>query len=254
MYRPEKIELPCVTHGVFAGYRFSDGRTTPCPACLMAEEAAGIALARARSQERRLQRAIDDSGIPPRFTSVSIDGFEADEPRQFEAKVFAQRLSADLIAGSTPGRSAVFCGLPNTGKTHMACAIALDLLRAGHTARYTTVYRAMRAIKSTWGDLAQQSELQVVSVFESPDFLILDEFGARAASEVEKTLLFDLLDARYGARRSTLILSNLDHAETRAALGAQIARRLREDGGEIIPFDWSTRKHSEGPHGLHSAT
>ena len=59
-------------------------------------------------------------------------------------------------------------------------------------------------------------------------------------SEFERNMLFDILNERYEKRRPTLLLSNLNIDEVKAYLGERVFDRLREDGGEVVVFDWQS--------------
>ncbi len=65
------------------------------------------------------------------------------------------------------------------------------------------------------------------------DALVLDDFGADHASDVWRTWLEDVLDARWGSKRKTLItVNNLDGPEFSARIGGRIVDRLR-DGSRL---------------------
>ena len=61
-------------------------------------------------------------------------------------------------------------------------------------------------------------------------------------SDAEKLLLFDVLNERYERRKPTLMLSNLTAQEVAAYLGERVMDRLREDGGEVVVFDWASHR------------
>lgn len=69
---------------------------------------------------------------------------------------------------------------------------------------------------------------------------MLDEVGVQFGSETEKLMLFDVLNERYEERRSTILLSNLDLNGVKGFLGERVFDRIREDGGQYIPFDWES--------------
>jgi DNA replication protein DnaC len=48
--------------------------------------------------------------------------------------------------------------------------------------------------------------------------------------------LFDVINARYGAQRPTLVISNLDLAGLREDLGERVLDRLRENDGRMLVF------------------
>ena len=141
------------------------------------------------------------------------------------------------------GRSAVFAGLPGTGKTHLAAGIALRLMhRDKRRVLFSTVMRAIRSVKDTWHKGSELTETQAIAALVAPDLLILDEVGVQFGSDTEKLILFDVLNERYEERKPCLLLSNLPVDEVKAFLGERIFDRLREDGGEAVAFTWASAR------------
>jgi len=134
-------------------------------------------------------------------------------------------------------------GRPGTGKTHLAVGIGLQIMeRNNRTVLFTTVMRAVRRVKDTWGKSGSETETKAIAALAFPDFLILDEVGLQFNSDTERLILFDVLNDRYEKRRPTLLMSNLPVGEVGEYLGERIMDRLREDGGEFIPFDWESHR------------
>jgi DNA replication protein DnaC len=52
--------------------------------------------------------------------------------------------------------------------------------------------------------------------------------------------MFDILNERYEKRHPSLLLSNLTPGEVKTFLGERVYDRLREDGGQCVPFDWES--------------
>lgn len=134
------------------------------------------------------------------------------------------------------------CGLPGTGKTHIAIGIGLHVINHGHSVVFATVQRIMRRFKDSWRKNSEYTETQVMDELTTPDLLIIDEIGVQFGSEFEKNAMFDILNTRYENRRPTIMLSNLTQKEVNAFLGDRIFDRLREDGGKCIPFDWASHR------------
>lgn len=114
--------------------------------------------------------------------------------------------------------------------------------RDNRSVYFTTVLRAIRSIKDTWTRGSSVSESQAIAALVFPDLLILDEIGVQFGSEVEKTILFDIMNERYEKRRPTILMSNLTPKEVEQYLGERVYDRLREDGGQAIVFDWESER------------
>jgi len=138
------------------------------------------------------------------------------------------------------GRSAILCGMPGTGKTHLAIGVALHIMKTGKIAAFTTVQRMIRRLKDSWRNDSQESESDVIGLLVYPDLLIIDEIGVQFGSEFEKNFMFDLLNERYEKRKPTILLSNLTPTEIKVFLGDRVYDRLKEDGGQCVAFDWAS--------------
>lgn len=95
----------------------------------------------------------------------------------------------------------------------------------------------IRESKSYGNDV---TESQVISDFAGYDLLIIDEVGMQSGTEAESRALFDVFNERYQQMKPTVLISNLDVAGFVQAVGKRISDRVKEDGGEILSFDWNS--------------
>ena len=236
----------CPTHGPYESKNVWGRIWTKCPTCSQEEAAKERAIAEAAERKRKQdqwQERMGESGIPERFRDRALGKFIAETPEQKAALDFATAYADGFADVLKTGRCAIFVGKPGTGKTHLAAGIGLRLMhRDQRIVLFTTVMRAIRRIKDTWGKAATESEGQAIAALVAPDLLILDEVGVQFGSDTEKLILFDVLNERYEKRKPTLLLSNLAMEEVKAYLGERIFDRLREDGGQAIPFDWESHR------------
>lgn len=233
----------CAEHGEFTSRNVFGTIWSHCPVCenLRREKEAAENEARERIEKlRRWESKVGKSGIPERFKNRTLDSYVADSDQKKRALDFALEYALQFDGES--GKSALFVGRPGTGKTHLAVGIAISAMRDGYSAMFYTVMRAIRRVKDTWSRDSKESESDAIAALVEPDLLILDEVGIQFGSETEKLILFDILNERYEKRRSCILLSNLSIEEVSAFLGERVIDRLREDGGEVIPFTWESHR------------
>lgn len=235
----------CDKHGDFESRNVFGGVWSRCPVCMnedaeirKREEEDRAAIEKSRVWQRRLGIA----GIPERFHTRTLESYIATNAGQRSALAFANEDARAFDVVQKAGRSAIFCGKPGTGKTHLAVGIGLHVMSLGKLVLFTTVQRAVRRVKDSWRNDSQESETDVIDMLVQPDLLILDEIGVQFGSDFEKNLMFDILNERYEKSRPSLLLSNLTAEEVKAFLGERVYDRLREDGGKCIPFDWSSHR------------
>ena len=233
----------CDEHGEFASRNVFGNIWSHCPVCetLCREKEVAEKEAHDRIEKlRRWESKLGRSGIPERFKNRTLDTYLADTPAKNRALDFSLEYALNFDGKS--GKSALFVGKPGTGKTHLAVGIGLSAMRDGYSVLFFTVMRAIRRVKDTWSRDSKESESGAIAALVDPDLLILDEVGVQFGSETEKLILFDILNERYEKRRSCILLSNLSSDEISAFLGERVIDRLREDGGEVIPFNWESHR------------
>ncbi|GAB3359008.1 MULTISPECIES: ATP-binding protein [Giesbergeria] len=236
--------ISCDTHGPYTSTHYFGAIWSKCPECERPKAAQVQAQAAAQERADALaawQQRIGDSGIPERFQDRTLKNYVAETPEQKKALAFATAYADGFDEVLRTGRSALFIGHIGTGKTHLAAGIGLRLMhRDCRTVLFMTVKRAIRRVKDTWSRSSRETESEAVAALASPDLLILDEVGVQFGSETERQILFDVINERYEKRKPTLMLSNLPLDEVQEYLGERIFDRLREGGGQSIPFDWES--------------
>jgi len=236
----------CDQHGNFESRNVFGRLWSPCPICAAEKDQADRIAAVERKKADDLARwngTLRWAGIPDRFMDRTLKSYRAETEGQRRALAFAEAYAEDFDVAMKTGRSAVFVGKPGTGKTHLAVGIGLRIMhRDGRTVLFSTVMRAIRRIRNTWGRNGEESETEAIAALTRPDLLILDEVGIQCGTENEKLLIFDLLNERYENRWPTLLLSNLPLDEVKQYLGERVYDRLREDGGDVVTFDWDSHR------------
>lgn len=241
---PLTRESICPTHGLYLARCHLGDIWTKCNLC--AEEAKAKEEAQAQDEQKRRAREewekrLGTSAIPERFQGCRLRTYIAETPEQQAALRFAKDYAEGFSNAQRKGRGAIFVGNVGTGKTHLAIGIGLQVMHThGASVLFTTVARAVRRIKDTWSKRSGETEGEAIASMVFPDLLILDEVGVQFGSDFEKNLLFDVLNERYEKRKPTLFLSNLSINDVAAFLGERVMDRLREDGGDVLPFQWDS--------------
>lgn len=246
-----EIQAICDKHGPYPAREFHppfDGAKpiiSACPVCSAQALAERESRERRQEEDRQHQRIADllrRSMIPARFQDRSLDSFAATTIGQQRALKIARRFTESFGDAESRGASLVLAGKPGTGKTHIACGIARQLIETQQkTAVFMTVLQALRHVKDTYRRDSGRSESDAISDLIKPDLLVLDEVGAQLGSEHEKMLMFEIINERYQSLRSTILISNLNADELGQFLGDRVTDRFRESGA-IVAFDWESHR------------
>lgn len=142
-------------------------------------------------------------------------------------KVLASWTGQSVVIASRAGPS----DDPNgTGKTLTACALlSMVLARPGSDGRFLYVADYLNAIKSRFnGGEAEAYETEIAEV----PVLVLDDLGAEQRTDWATTMIVGLIHRRVRAGRTTIITTNLPHAD---AVEREYGRRLAD---RLTTFTW----------------
>ena len=154
--------------------------------------------------ERRIQRRIDQSGLPERKTLEAFD-FPF-QPKLDKALVME-------IAGLDFARrkeDLVVTGKSGTGKSHILQALGLRGCQAQMSVRYA---RCVDVLDDLYAGLADATYQRRLKRWAAPDLLIVDDVGLGQVKKREDEptaahTLFNLIDRRHG-KASTAFSSNI---------------------------------------------
>lgn len=174
------------------------------------EEAGDRRRAEAASRARSLERA----GIAPRY----------------QGSVLHDERCARFLAAfdDNPGRGLYIYGACGSGKTSLACAVARDLFDAGKSVLFTTSIDMLEAIQETFNTNA--SSARAMRRFTDCDLLVVDDMGKESASDWAVSTIYQVINRRYGAMRSTVLTSEYRLSQ----LGERMARRGFGDSADAI--------------------
>jgi DNA replication protein DnaC len=77
------------------------------------------------------------------------------------------------------------------------------------------------------------SEVRAVSELVKPYLLVIDAFEVRGDTPFENRVMDHVIDRRYDAMKSTIIISNDTAAGLKQALGESVVDRMRQCGGIV---------------------
>lgn len=144
----------------------------------------------------------------------------------------------EQIAALPAGSIALLIGPRGTGKTQMGVHAIGRACRAQRSALYTIAAEIFLELREAMNaERGGGSESRVMRDLEKPDVLVIDEVHERSGTDWESLVLTSLIDRRYRAMKTTIIISNEERAAALQALGPSVHSRMLECGA-IVACNW----------------
>lgn len=152
---------------------------------------------------RRYHYALKLAGLPHHKT---LDEFQFSFQPDLDVRKVRDLATLTFIERCT---NVALLGPPGTGKTHLACSLAVAACQAGHTTYYTSLDDMVRKLRAadTAGRLGRQ-----IQTYLRPNLLIIDEVGYLPLGRADANLVFQVISRRY-EKSSTVITSNKSFSE-----------------------------------------
>lgn len=151
-----------------------------------------------------------NAAIPLRFRPAMLATVDQPEPTLGEMVAYAQ----------DPRGNVLLLGPTGVGKTYAAVAMSRPTHVAGRTVRFSPVGEMLDALRPDGGGRIED--------YTQPDLLIMDDLGAERPTEWTGERLYLVVNRRWLEERPTIVTSNLEPDELRAALGTRTFDRLRD--------------------------
>lgn len=146
------------------------------------------------------------------------------------------------------GENYLLIGGTGRGKTHLSSAVAGRVIENGYDAFYISAVNLFRGFEKM--QFGRGGESEDMSRCFDADLLIIDDLGTELTNQFTVSVLYDIVDTRINARKSTMISTNLNHAELRKRYWDRVTSRLF---GEYKPLlfdgidvrEWKIRHQAE---------
>lgn len=163
------------------------------------------------------------------FADKTFDTFDPEvrgvKRGYLKAREFARKPSGWLV----------FFGNYGTGKTHLAAAIANELLHHNYRVLFAVVPDLLDHLRSTFGPSSEVEYDQRFELIRDAAVLVLDDLGTENTTPWAREKLFQIINHRYNSRLPTVITSNRRPEEIEPRVFSRMTDRAICD--ELIVLD-----------------
>lgn len=139
------------------------------------------------------------------FSAMTFDTLTLCNPSVEDA---AKKLKT-IAVGEREG-GVFMLGLPGRGKTHLSVATVRAALEAGRLAGFFNLAELVTRIQSTYGySDAAETKAQIIESVREHDLVVIDDFGKEHRSPDVESIVYQLIDGLYRARKTLVASSNL---------------------------------------------
>jgi DNA replication protein DnaC len=168
----------------------------------------------------RLLAYLDAVDPERRMVLGSIDASEPTLARALEA-------ARGILAGERR-RGLLLMGLPGRGKTHVMIGLGRALLQRDRDAGYYNAVRLVSRIQDSYGDHGGETRRAIVESVASHEVALLDDLGKEHASTDAGSIVYELFDALYAARRTLVVATNVPTRRGEGYRGPTLSERYDE--------------------------
>lgn len=176
------------------------------------------------NMEKRLQKTLADFR-----TDIYEDNSRDITDRTSRQSAEAALNAANKFVQEFPNRKNLFIfGDTGTGKTHLACCIATEVINKGCSAIFIKAADYIDLCYQRYSDRSGE-KIAMYEKLLNCELLVLDDLGADVSTKNSDSLLLSLIDDRLNAGLSTIITSNLTIAQIKDIYSERVSSRIIGD-------------------------
>ena len=189
---------------------------------------------------KKYKRILAKSGISTEFQQKGFKNYTVDTEERKQALEAAKKYAQEYIDNKDNLYSIMFLGQPGSGKTHLAIAIANNLMYQRIPVKYVIYPEMIRQLKACKNRNEEfdpvMEELKTVDVLLIDDLFKFAERGGRV-NDTDLDIMFELINHRYFTKKPLIISSEYTTDKLYQIDQALGSRLIEMANGRIVSLD-----------------
>ena len=176
--------------------------------------------------ENKYRLRVKHSKIGKLHQSCRLNNYVCSTQKQKSAVDKAANYILNFASLKKEGRGLFIEGTSGTGKTHIAAAISMELLKQGYSVIMQTQNDILATIKTAYDNYSDYSEDELSGRYKRVSLLVIDDLGKYPATVWGMATLYDIINYRYEEQLPTIITTNYNEDD--------LIKRLTTADGDSI--------------------
>jgi len=161
--------------------------------------------------KQRLEKMMKMSNLGVRFLNRTFETFKVDNKNKIAFNT-CKRYSEKFNEIKKDGIGLMISGNYGSGKTHLAAAIAHELMKDGKQPIFGTLIGLLGKIKASYSDwYSKENEEQIINKYINCELLIIDDLGKEKPTQWVIEKIYYIINCRYENNKPIVITSNYTH-------------------------------------------
>jgi DNA replication protein DnaC len=173
-----------------------------------------------------IQKLFSVSGLTDKQKEMTLDNFNVTAETARAANSIKKYIeNANIYLPQ--GKGIYLMGGTGSGKTHLACAVAIELIKKGISVAFESVSDLFTRIRYCYNN-GIENEREILHKSYNSKVLILDDLGAEISNEKVQKRFHNIIDFRLRHRLATIITSNIKPEELQGILDPRTIDRITD--------------------------
>ncbi|NLZ96331.1 MAG: ATP-binding protein [Bacteroidales bacterium] len=169
----------------------------------------------------QIKKLLGESGIRRRFLNRTFNRFKVTKQNE-QAYLVSKHYANTFADRKEQGEGLYFVGGNGVGKTHLAAAIALELINMGTPVIFKTAIELLEEIKKTFDSDEGATEYEILQAYKNVDLLVIDDLGKESPTDWALATLYNIINDRYENMLPIIVTTNYSDV--------RLIRRLSKNG------------------------